>query len=232
MAQPVSNRAAEKSLREALAGEGFALTEARRHGETGVDIVATKGRTDLYIEVIGYKKKGPERAKDFYQSFFRVVSRINDGAKRCILALPRQFELGLPKRAHHHRVAWRRIGEAFPELHIWLVDVERGGYEKTRWNDWLDKPASGTVMPELLGTVKIGAGRTALIWTRAEGKRLRQLRNRLRLTQAELGRQVNRTGSRMSELERGVISYGRPARPSVELHRALKSFFHRKGLKL
>lgn len=253
MARPVASAAVETSLRGALRKEGFTLTDRRAHGQTGVDIVATKGRKKLHIEVIAYKKKGTERAKDFYQSFFRVVSRLNDGAKRCILALPKQFERGLPRRADHHRVAWKRIGEAFPELEIWLVDTEQGGYEKTRWNDWLDRPKGGVVIRELAEFLrnvdKAGGGHrerpkrslpmsrhrpaaTRVEWTKQDGKRLRQAREAERLSQGMLAADVGCTGSRISELERNRISYERPTRPSPKLHRRLVAFFRDRGVDL
>lgn len=37
----------------------------------------------------------------------------------------------------HYDVAWARIGDAFPELQIWLVDVDEPSYTKTTWNEWL-----------------------------------------------------------------------------------------------
>ncbi|MCH8907529.1 MAG: hypothetical protein IH840_10605 [Candidatus Heimdallarchaeota archaeon] len=101
--------------------------------------LSSKNNEDLHIEVIGYKKTGPARAKDFYEIFFRAVSRLNNGAQNCVIALPKQFGVGLPARAGQHRVAWERIGEAFPELEIWLVDVDKGSYKKTSWVYWLGK---------------------------------------------------------------------------------------------
>lgn len=39
--------------------------------------------------------------------------------------------------ARQHRVAWTRIAQAFPELEIWLVDVEALDYQRTSWMEWL-----------------------------------------------------------------------------------------------
>lgn len=137
MASSVSNKDTEACLRELLQRQGYALSPPRAIGETGVDILATRDGEKWHIEVIGYKKTGAARAKDFYESFFRVVSRLNDGAKHCVIALPAQFGTGLPARAAHHRKAWARIAQAFPELEIWLIDVENRRYERTSWIDWL-----------------------------------------------------------------------------------------------
>ena len=40
-----------------------------------------------YIEVIAYKSSGPARAKDFYEAFFRAISRLDDGATECVIAI-------------------------------------------------------------------------------------------------------------------------------------------------
>ena len=48
-----------------LEKDGYSLSRERRHGETGVDIIARKGTEEIHIEVIGYKSSGPARAKDF-----------------------------------------------------------------------------------------------------------------------------------------------------------------------
>ena len=137
MRDPVKNSKCEACLRKLLIDDGFELSPQRARGETGVDILAFKNIKNWHIEVIGYKKSGPARAKDFYEIFFRAVSRLNDGAQNCVIALPKQFGVGLPARAGQHRIAWERIGKAFPELEIWLVDVDKGSYRKTSWGHWL-----------------------------------------------------------------------------------------------
>jgi len=129
--------AIEKTLRSLLTREGYRLNRTRVNGETGVDILATRGRRDVHIEVIGFKSSPPARSRDFMQSFFCAVSRIKDGASRCVIALPHRWKNGLPQRAKQYGTAWRRIGRAFPELEIWLVDIATHTYSKSRWNDWL-----------------------------------------------------------------------------------------------
>ncbi len=132
----VSNVDTETCLRKLLEGEGFSMTPMRAHGETGVDILASKPGEEIHIEVIGYKKTGPARAKDFYEAFFRAISRLKDGARRCVIAVPHLAEVGLPARARQYGFAWTRIGRAFPELDIWLIDTVTSAYRKTSWNEW------------------------------------------------------------------------------------------------
>jgi hypothetical protein len=134
---PVSNAAAEECLRRLLAAAGFSLNPARSHGQTGVDVLATRGDERYHIEVIGYKNSGPARAKDFYESFFRAVSRIKDGAVHCVIAMPKQSKVGLPARARQYGAAWQRIGNTFPELEIWLIDTVGESYQRSSWSEWL-----------------------------------------------------------------------------------------------
>lgn len=137
MSQKIKNDDVEKSLRKMLEDYDYKLSKPKNWGDTGVDILATKDGETFHIEVIGYKSSGPARAKDFYEIFFRAVSRLNDGATHCVIALPNLFEKGLSQRAKQHEIAWKRIGDAFPELDIWLIDVENKGYKKTKWKSWL-----------------------------------------------------------------------------------------------
>ena len=130
---PVSNNLVETCLRNILKEEGFKLNPKRGNGERGVDIIASKGGVSHYIEVIGAKKQGPARSKDFYEGFFRTVSRLNDGAKNCALALPDSFGKGMNRRVKQHFEAWKRIGAAFPELEIWLVDIINRTYQRYAW---------------------------------------------------------------------------------------------------
>ena len=132
----VKNSEVEECLREILGREDFVLNHKRGYGEMGVDIVATRDEETFHIEVIGYKSSPPARAKDFYEGFFRTVSRLNDGATHCVLALSSRAGVGLPARAGQHRQAWLRIADAFPELEIWLVDTANRTYQRKTWREW------------------------------------------------------------------------------------------------
>jgi hypothetical protein len=136
MPSRVQNSEVEKVLRGLLKNEGYSLSRQRRYGETGVDIIASKDGESWHIECIGYKSSGPTRAKDFYESFFRVVSRLNDSAKHLVIALAKQAEVGLPARAKQHKIAWERIAVAFPELEIWFVDTDEKRYFRRTWAEW------------------------------------------------------------------------------------------------
>jgi hypothetical protein len=136
MPSVVTNQKTEKTLRRLLKVEGYSLSRVRRNGETGVDVIAKGKGEEIFIEVIGHASSPPKRSRDFYESFFRAISRLKDGAKRCVIALPSISGQGLPQRAKHYGVAWKRIGQAFPELQIWLVDVTTKSYECTQWNKW------------------------------------------------------------------------------------------------
>jgi hypothetical protein len=134
----VPNKKIEDVLRKLLTSEGYSLSKPKAYGETGTDIVAEKRSSKHHIEVIAYKSSGPARAKDFFQAFFRVISRIKEGASSCVIAMPKEAERGLPARASQYGESWIRIGKAFPELEIWLVDTLGDSYRRTKWNDWAD----------------------------------------------------------------------------------------------
>ena len=138
MAQLISNSETERCLRVCLKAQGYRLSTPRKNGETGVDLTAQKGNERHFIEVIGFTKFPPARSRAFYEIFFRAISRIKDGPKSIVIALPERFGDGLNKRASHYGEAWRRIGKAFPELEIWLVNCEQPpSYRRTTWNSWL-----------------------------------------------------------------------------------------------
>lgn len=120
---------------------GYSLSRARANGETGVDILATKGNEVIHIEVIAFKSSGPARARDFFQAFFRAISRTDQGATRCVIALAAQWKRGLSIRAGHYGTAWIRLGTAFPELEIWCVNCDSRHCEITKWNDWAFTPS-------------------------------------------------------------------------------------------
>lgn len=140
MTTAISNPETENCLRNLLKKEGYALSNPRTKGQTGTDIIAIKSNEELHIEVIGYKKSGPARARDFFEVFFRAVSRLNNkDCNHCIIALPVNFKTGFPQRVKQYEVAWQRIAKSFPELEIWLVDTINNRYIKTHWKDWLSK---------------------------------------------------------------------------------------------
>jgi hypothetical protein len=66
----------EELIRENLRDEGYELSRERLYGQNGTDIIATRGHQCLHIEAIAFKESPPARAKDFYESFFRAVSRL------------------------------------------------------------------------------------------------------------------------------------------------------------
>ena len=138
MSQIISNNQAEACLRTCLLKEGYELTPELENGQTGVDIIATKGDEQLYIEVIGFKKSPPARSKDFYEVFFRAISRLKNGAEKIVIVLPERFGNGLHQRAAHYGVAWEKLGDTFPELEIWLINCDSSpSYRRFKWNEWL-----------------------------------------------------------------------------------------------
>jgi len=155
MALTVTGQQVESVLRRALVAEGYVLQNPPRgKGETGADIIAKKKGCAIAIECIGFQEVPPLRSKQFYEAFFRAISRLDDGANRCVMALPSRFSQGMVRRARHYGQAWARIAKAFPELEIWLVDVKEGSYRATSWGEWLTsvaprqgswKPRQGTI---------------------------------------------------------------------------------------
>jgi hypothetical protein len=134
----ITNIETENCLRELLKEEEYKLSAKSGLGKLGSDIKATKDNEAWYIEVIGFKEQGLERVKDFYEAFFQVISRLNNkDCKHCIIAMPEESRKSLPIRAKIYKVAWERIAKVFPELEIWLVDIENKKYQKTSWIYWL-----------------------------------------------------------------------------------------------
>jgi hypothetical protein len=91
VAAVVTSSEVETAVRLVLAERGYELSIARTHGETGADIVATKGDDVVHVEAIAFKSSPPARAKDFYESFFRAVSRLTPTKSACAIALTLKF---------------------------------------------------------------------------------------------------------------------------------------------
>lgn len=135
-----TNTEIENYLRELLAKEGYKLRNKSGIFKLGPDIKATKDDENWYIEVVGSEETGLERVKDFYEAFFKSLSRLNNkDCKHCVIAMPESLRKFLYIRARIYKVAWERIAKVFPELEIWIVDTENKKYQKTSWSYWLIK---------------------------------------------------------------------------------------------
>jgi len=118
MALSITGEQVESVLRQLLPKQGYEIRNPPREcGETGADIIVLKKDIKLFIECIGFQ----------------------DGAAKCVIALPIRFKRGMSQRARHYGEAWTRIGVAFPEIEIWFVDVEKNSYEVYKWNYWADR---------------------------------------------------------------------------------------------
>lgn len=132
--ESVANDAVVNALRIGLQKQGYQLSPKRPFGAQGVDVVAKKDGEMVVAEVIGYKSSGPARRSDFAVAFWAAIGRVDDYPdSKVVIALPSQFGRGLGARLDSHRSAWERIGRAFPELEIWLVDVLSQEYTRYSW---------------------------------------------------------------------------------------------------
>lgn len=139
MACLITSAQVDEAVRQVLVADGFQVSESKANGETGVDLLATRPGKTWHIETIAYKVAPWQRSYDFYASFFRAMSRLKDGATSIAIALPADFGTGLAQRASHYGEGWRRIGDAFPELEIWLVDCATPTITRSSWSSWLQK---------------------------------------------------------------------------------------------
>jgi hypothetical protein len=125
-------------LEELLKNEGYQLRSKIGLFTLGPDIKASKDSENWYIEVLASGESRRGMVEDFYNVFFRAVSRLNnEDCQHCIIAVPENLRKYLYIRARIYRVAWERIADVFPELEIWVVDSESNKYQKTSWNYWL-----------------------------------------------------------------------------------------------
>ena len=134
----MTNEETEDTLRVFLQSRNFVLSpKLKVSGENGTDIIASKpGHPTYHIEVIGYKRSSPARSRDFYEAFFRCLSRLKIGADKVVLACPFSFSLGLEQRVKNIGDAWLRLGKCFPELELWFVDPKGTSISYGSWYYW------------------------------------------------------------------------------------------------
>ena len=133
----VASRDVESVVNRYLRDKGYAVVCAdRRNGTTGCDIIARYGGQRILLEVIGFQSVAPIRSREFYECFFRAISRDEDRTgDRLVMALPIRFSDGIRQRKSHYAHAWNKISRAFPNLEIWYVDTKRGTVLERSWKD-------------------------------------------------------------------------------------------------
>lgn len=135
MAKLVEAEAVEQVIRRYLEGKGCTLSPPKKRGQTGPDILAKGGKFTYFVEVIGFQEHPPTRSREFFEAFFRVISRDRKNASNDILVLgiPKRFKDGMKQRKQQYRVAWGKLAKAFPNLWVWYVDTEQKTVEKYTW---------------------------------------------------------------------------------------------------
>jgi len=140
MAKTVEAKAVEKVIRKYLEGKGCSLSSPKKHGQTGPDIVARHDETTYFMEIIGFQEVAPIRSREFYEAFFRIISRDRDNPTDdvLVLGLPKRFKNGMRQRKQQYPMAWEKLGKTFPNLWIWYVDTYLNTVEEYPWANPFD----------------------------------------------------------------------------------------------
>ena len=126
----------ERVIRNYLDESGYSLSSPRKRGETGVDIIAKCEESTCFVEIIGFQSHPPTRSREFYEAFFRIISRDrNEPHDILVLALPKRFKDGMRQRKQQYSVAWDKLGRAFPNLKLWYVDTVEDTVEEYQWSN-------------------------------------------------------------------------------------------------
>jgi hypothetical protein len=139
MAKIAQSSEVEQVVREYLERNGYTLSTPRKHGENGPDIKAIKDAFTWFVEIIGFQEVPPVRSREFYEAFFRIISRDrNNPNDILVLALPKRFKNGMRQRMQQYPAAWSKLGKAFPNLNIWYIDIEHSKVEERPWSSPCD----------------------------------------------------------------------------------------------
>jgi len=134
MVKLVESSDVEQIVRKLLREKGCTLSVPKGKGQTGSDITAISGKSTWFVEVIGFQSHPSIRSREFYEAFFRIVSRNRDNLDDIlVLALPKRFKNGMAQRKHQYLIAWEKLGKTFPNLYIWYVDTKRKMVEEYPW---------------------------------------------------------------------------------------------------
>lgn len=136
----VTSEDVENTIRRYLKKQPFGLSDTKKRGETGCDLVASRNGETLYIEIIGFQSAPPIRSREFYELFFRTISRDTGRPNdRLVMALPARFAIGMARRKQQYGLAWNKIGETFPNLEIWYVDTLTDYVKECTWSECVDR---------------------------------------------------------------------------------------------
>ena len=139
MAKTVEASRVEQVIRKYLEDRECQLSTPKKLGETGPDIVAKSGKSTWFVEVIGFQEKPWIRSREFYEAFFRIISRDRGNPEDVlIIGLPKPFKDGMKQRKQQYPVAWEKLGKAFPNLRLWYVDTEQDTLEEYSWSSSFD----------------------------------------------------------------------------------------------
>jgi hypothetical protein len=147
----VSSADTETRIRSYLNARGYKLSPPHQtNGATGPDIIAEYNGRKIFIEVIEYKSSRSARSRDFFECFFRCVSRLSLGADLIVLACPYAFQNGIAERTTHYNRGWLRLGCAIPELELWFVYQHKPAISCAAWNYWAEQYAVGIHPEEII----------------------------------------------------------------------------------
>ena len=136
MAKLTKSLEVERVVRKYLEDKGCSISSYKRKGETGPDIKATRGKYTWFVEAIGFEERPWIRSREFYEAFFRVISRDRDNPDDVlVLALPKRFKNGMRQRKQQYPIAWEKLGKAFPNLGFWYVDTQSNIVDEYSWSN-------------------------------------------------------------------------------------------------
>lgn len=139
MSKLISSKQVEKVIRRLLEDDGYSLSPTKKQGETGADITAKKSDSTYFIEVIGFQSHPPIRSREFYEAFFRAISRDRNNPNNIlVIGLPIRFKNGMKQRKYQYPIAWEKLGRVFPNLKLWYIDTEQNTMQERFWNNPYD----------------------------------------------------------------------------------------------
>ncbi len=119
--KPVKKKQIDEFLRKRLDKKGFKMNHHKSDS-----IIAQKEKILLYISCIGLKPDYLKSINEFTNSLFQAFEHIEKpDLKYSVLAMPLDFFQILRNYMSNRKSAWVRICIGFPEIRIYLIDLEQ-----------------------------------------------------------------------------------------------------------